>query len=371
MFPRYDLIEYPGVWLQELFPYFLIYAAFILHHMFEIYLVTNNHEFLTPKVLFMSLIIVSFMSNTMYILLNIVWIYGLKFHPPVPYIGQLCSAGLLTSTCLAIWFLHPRSYRTDALNRKRLKWYLVLLVTRVIVYLGYLFIATLFEKFTNKYQVALAVATPLIKYVNNRIQLKIVDFCAGENTSSAKFSVNCNVACTHALYLALVIGSNATNLTSFVICGLDAMLGILLCFKIYRQCKRSETMSQDVHRRTEALVTKEALEIMLPVLYCIIFTLSYYGPNAEILGNVKAERWQYNRVDDIKTPLTKLGLFLLFDIIRITAAAGFLWISCKIDIFYEFCRLMGYYWKPILFNIFLYVLAVSKESDVKLNIKDV
>ena len=108
-------------------------------------------------------------------------------------------------------------------------------------------------------------------------------------------------------------------------------------------------------------MTKEALEILLPVLYCIIFTLSYYGPNAEIIGNVKADRWQYNKVDDIKIPLTKLRLFLLFDIIRITVAAGFLWVTCRIDFFFEYCRIMGYYWKAILFNIFLYVTAVSKE----------
>ena len=83
--------------------------------------------------------------------------------------------------------------------------------------------------------------------------------------------------------------------------------------------------------------------------------------NAEIIGNVKADHWQYNKVDDIKIPLTKLGLFLLFDIIRITVAAGFLWVTCRIDFFLEYCRIMGYYWKAILFNIFLYVTAVSKE----------
>ena len=361
MFLGYDLIQFPEVWLQEIFPYFLICAAFVLHHMFEISLVTNNHVFLTPKTLFFSLLIVTFMVHSEYIVINIIWMYSLKFHPPVPYIGQMCSVGLISSTCLAIWILRPIFYKTDALHRKRLKWYLILLVTRMAVYQGYLFIAALFEKFSDKYQVALAVATPLMKYVNNRIQLKIVSNCEGQNSATAKFSVNCNVACTHALYLAFVIGSTATNLTSFVICGLDALLGVLLCFKLYRQYKRSETVSEDFQKGIEALVTKEALEILLPVLYCIIFTLSYYGPNAEILGNVKADRWQYSKVDDIKTPLTKLGLFLLFDIIRITAAAGFLWISCRIDFFFEYCRIMGYYWKAILFNIFLYVTAVSKE----------
>lgn len=358
MFPRYDLIQFPRAWLQELFPYFLICAAFVLHHMFEIFLVTNNHEFLTPKVLFLSLIIVSFIVHSEYILINIIWIHSLKYHPPTPYIGQMCSVGLISSMCIAIWVLHPSSYRYDVLHRKRLKWYLVLLISRMVIYQGYLFMAALFEKFSNKYQVALALATPLMKYGNNLIQLKIVENCRGENITSAKFSVNCNVACTHALYLALVIGSTATNVTSFVICGLDALLGILLCFKIYREWKKSETLSEDFRKRMEALVTKETLEILLPVLYCIIFTLSYYGPNAEILGNVKADMWQYNRVDDIKNPLTKLGLFLLFDIMRIIAAAGFLWTSCKINFLYEYCRLMGFYWKVILFNIFLYVTAV-------------
>ena len=362
IFPRYDLMEFPEVWLQELFPYFLICAVFVLHQMFEIFLVTNNREFLTPKTLLLSMLIVSFIVHSEYIVINIIWIYSLNFHPPTPYIGQMCSVGLMLSTCLAIWILHPTFDKTDSLRRKRLKWYLILLVTRIAVYQGYLFIAALFEKFSDKYQVALAVLTPLMKYGNNWIQLKIVANCEGENSASAKFSVNCNVACTHALYLALVIGSTATNLTSFVVCGLDALLGAVMCIKLYYQFKKSESLSEDFQRSIEALVTKEALEILLPVLYCIIFTLSFYGPNAEIIGNVKAEHWQYSKVDDIKTPLTKLGLFLLFDIIRITAAAGFLWITCRIDFFFEYCRIMGYYWKAMLFNILVYVTAVSKEK---------
>ena len=155
MFPRYDLMQFPEIWLQELFPYFLVCAAFVLHHIFEIFLVTNNHLFLTPKVLFLSLLIVSFMVHSEYIVINIIWIYSLKFHPPVPYIGQMCSVGLILSTCLAIWILHPTFYKTDSLRRKRLKWYLILLLTRMAVYQGYLFIAALFEKFSDKYQVAL------------------------------------------------------------------------------------------------------------------------------------------------------------------------------------------------------------------------
>ena len=364
MFPRYDLIQFPGYWPQELLPYTLICTAFSMHHMFETFLVTNNHEFLSARVLMMYLIIVSLLVHTEYISINILWIYYFKYHPPTPYIGQMCSVGLITSMCLAIWLLRPNSVRSDKHHRKRLKWYLVLLLTRVAIYQGYLFIATLFEKFSNKYQVVLAFTTPLMKYGNNWIQTKIVENSKGDNSSSAKFSVNCNVACTHALYLAIVIGSTATNLTSLVVCGLDAFLGILLCIKIYRQCKNPKTLSEDLRKCIEALVTKETLELLLPVSYCIIFALSYYGPNAEILGNVKADLWQYTKVEDIKTPLTKLGLFLLFDILRISAAAGVLWLTCKIDFFHEYCRLMGIYWKTITFNIFLYVVAVSIRDDI-------
>ena len=359
--PRYNLIEVPKNWPQELLPYSLICAAFILFNMFELFLVTSKHEFLTSKVLFMSLIIVTFTVQTEYILLNVLWIYGLKYHPPIPYIGQMSNIGLMSSMSLSIWFLQPKSFREHAKNRKQLKWYLFLLFTRTtIVYQGYLFMTALFEKFTNKYQVALAFATPLMKYGNNWIQSKIVENCRGENSASAKFSVNCNVACTHALYLALVIGSTATNLTSFVICGLDALLGVLLCFKIYRKSRNSEISTVDLQKQIDALVTKEALEILLPFLYCIIFVISYFGPNAELFGNVKADIWQYEKVEDITTPMYKLGLFLLFDITRITLAAVFLWLTCKIHFFDEYCRLMGYYWKPITFNIYIYVLAVSK-----------
>ena len=41
------------------------------------------------------------------------------------------------------------------------------------------------------------------------------------------------------------------------------------------------------------LVLCETLEFIMPLGYMACFVVAYYGPNADVLGNVKNDYWQY------------------------------------------------------------------------------
>ena len=60
------------------------------------------------------------------------------------------------------------------------------------------------------------------------------------------------------------------------------------------------------------LVLAELCEGLTPLAYAISFSMAYYGPNAELLGNIKSDYWHYEAVQDVSwTFLVLLGYFQL------------------------------------------------------------
>ena len=122
----------------------------------------------------------------------------------------------------------------------------------------------------------------------------------------------------HGLCLVVIIGSFATTVTACLISAIDTGLSLKSCFEIVNlHRKYGHQAAETIQQKVQGLVMKETFELLLPIIYCLAFSISYYGPNAEIMGNIKSELWHYNNmVDDITIPLSKIGLFLFFDVLH-------------------------------------------------------
>ena len=55
----------------------------------------------------------------------------------------------------------------------------------------------------------------------------------------------------------------------------------------------TEKSLQKLKKSVQILVLAESLEIVIPLAYLVCFVIAYYGPNADILGNIKNGYWQY------------------------------------------------------------------------------
>ena len=62
-----------------------------------------------------------------------------------------------------------------------------------------------------------------------------------------------------------------------------------------------------------ALCSNEATEFVLPLAYACVVLISYYGPNAEIMGNIKNSSWQYAGITDINNTIFWLAAMFLVD----------------------------------------------------------
>ena len=50
-------------------------------------------------------------------------------------------------------------------------------------------------------------------------------------------------------------------------------------------------------------IINESVEFMMPMAYCACYMMAYFGPNAELMGNVKNDSWHFIAVDNIDETL--------------------------------------------------------------------
>ena len=105
-----------------------------------------------------------------------------------------------------------------------------------------------------------------------------------------------------------------------------------------------EQLKNDVKKAVLTLLLDELSEGLVPLAYAIGFSMAYYGPNAELIGNVRNGYWQYSQVDDVNWHfLILLGLFVI-DIICLVFNSIIIWIFTDVNMLNEFCTAMQKYW---------------------------
>ena len=94
----------------------------------------------------------------------------------------------------------------------------------------------------------------------------------------------------------------------------------------------------------EELIMTERIESVIPFTYLLTFLMAYYGPNAEILGNIKLTIWQYQSVADIEDYIKNLLKLLVIDFLSFATNGILLWITCKINVFKVLKKVQAQFW---------------------------
>ena len=79
----------------------------------------------------------------------------------------------------------------------------------------------------------------------------------------------------------------------------------MLCFKAIRIDKKVSTVHSDTNEKQEIrnqvlteVILNEVVGVVAPIAFIGAFCVAYYGPNANILGNVGCAVWQYEKIED-------------------------------------------------------------------------
>ena len=120
---------------------------------------------------------------------------------------------------------------------------------------------------------------------------------------------------SHAFMVVYIIGSVATFETSVAIFAIDFFINVYICIKIIR-LKRSTTLDIDKQiGLLQELVISEMVEVVIPLTYLLTFIVAYYGPNTELIGNVRNGYWQYTKTDDVGHTIEYVFMFFLVDVL--------------------------------------------------------
>ena len=86
----------------------------------------------------------------------------------------------------------------------------------------------------------------------------------------------------------------------------------------------------------QELVINEIVEVMIPPAYLVTFLVAFYGPNAELIGNVRYGNWQYTPTEDVNHTINFVLVFFFIDLCSLLISAILLWKFCRINLYRAF-----------------------------------
>ena len=95
---------------------------------------------------------------------------------------------------------------------------------------------------------------------------------------------------------------------------------------------------------TEVLLLTERIETIVPLTYMICFAIAYYGPNAEILGNVKLDLWHYKPVLDFGNYMKSILILFIVDLMSLVINGKLLQTTCNINISKVLQNIQSEFW---------------------------
>ena len=87
--------------------------------------------------------------------------------------------------------------------------------------------------------------------------------------------------------------------------------------------------------------------------------MAYYGPNAELIGNVKLTIWQYEAVKDINMFLQNISFLFAIDFFCGVVNGLLLWATCKLNCLKTLKNIQKDFWLIMGVQEALYFLTVK------------
>ena len=290
------------------------------------------------------------MNGTTYFL-HLVWTVYLGYYHPIPWLGYLSMIPFFAIYFITLWFLFPQELRTNRKTRKKIFAFFLYSECFFNACTERIILMTLFVHTPIQMQPIWAIVLPIIReldsWMTNKLMLKITDGTNRDAKILTSTELNCNYIC----FLAIILGSWATDTASYCILSVDFFINLYKCITIIRM-NRKITCGDDLEKEmfkplkeeaVQELVLIELVEILTPLVYAACVSIAYYGPNGKILGNIKNSYWMYQEIEDIRTLLTAVFRMFCLDFLAAVIGGVLLWKCSSVNGLKEVCREINYY----------------------------
>ena len=296
------------------------------------------------------------------LIVDIVWTRMIGLESPLPFQQGVVGVSIALVVILAIWYLLPQKWRKDQAYRKRYRYYTATHIYSAIMFYKYTVLGKIFTDIPDKYQWILSLTLPIIRELDIWIQEYLAHKAADANDTSVTISVSHNINTQHCIFLAVMIGSKATDLSSWIILGSDFIYNSYLALKlkwIKKTGDVNEKNNQKMYHLLFTLTVNELVEVLVPMTFLICFLSAYYGPNAEKIGGVKSNQFHYQTVTNIHEFIKKMMIFMIVDVSSVILLGTILWMTCKISLLKSYIMMQKEFWPIITITNAFYIWVVS------------
>ena len=356
LIPQHNVIKYPEYWYELIFISILgHWSFFVINITLVCAKVLHYQEFKSFDIICDLFLTASMTQSLSYSLSYVVWSHLLDFNHPMPFSGDITFYIVFFVVIIRLWYKFPQVVRKNPAFHARLRAHMFYWIWVSVINFQFCVMNKLFTMIRTDLQWILVIVLPLIKELNDFVITTLMCKVAKCNIMGAKSVVKIYLSYNYSLFFVLILGTRATEITNYCILAINFIYNLYLCFKIIvfsnkilptyqREMAVLRTLKKEV--LTELLLN-EIIEIMVPVTYICTFTIAYYGPNSEILGNVRNDYWAYQKVESITTLFTFALQMALIDLLSAVFSGVLLWKYCRLNFLQEYCKVMKKYW-PIL-----------------------
>ena len=360
--PMHNTILYPFYWyetsLQATFGFFSSCAAYML---LNCGYWMNTDKLKTWKTFGLFYLFISVLANFIGVALKLFWTDFLGFPHPLPFYGMLIAYIAIIASFVGLWFAFPRKWRKTRDLWRRFKFFCHSILANLAITLIYTMYTKAFTGFPVEYQWGLALFLIPVREFNMWLQQKVASKAAGVESSAVDITCGHNINNRHCFFLSVVLGTTATDLTCWLILGVDFSINMFLMTRTIwiRRKGISEKNEAKMVNTLMELVVAETVEIAVPFTYLSTFVVAYFGPNATLLGGVLNSWWHYTAVSDLGLFMENVGLFLFADCVSITTTVICMRVFAGVNVLRGFIKMQKEFWLLMAVNTAYTVNMVS------------
>ena len=365
LIPVHDVIRYPGYWYEAPLQGFIfsIYMGMMYPYAAGFYM---NIDYIHGVRCYLASVVVGI--GAYYLTFFIYLFVGtqvLQFHFPMPFHSDICSICACMACMTVVYFSFPLDWRMDRNFRRRLNFFVAYFLYALVAIIQYNFATKLLVKYQNGFQPVAALSFIFVRELNAWVCRKCVCGMSSGDEHGAQAYGSLEVGIMYTMNVCYTLGTVATTETEIFLMGLDFMWNICICIKIiWLNKQRPEDVEQQIGLLQE-LALAELTEFVSPLSFSIAFILAHYGPNGNLIGNIRAAIWHYEPIDDAPEFLKIVLVFFLVDFSSTIIALVLLWFICKINFLKVLVAVQKEHGGKILMILGIYIFAVSNYFRTK------
>ena len=343
MWPQHQTIGDPTYWYES-----SILSIFLIFFASQILVLVSYSSLEVGLFESYKTIIFCWLIGVLTILVNsyhvyIFWVYVAGYVWPMPFQGYPIMVSGWWAIVISFGLHTRRKWKSGSPARMKIFWAIIFINCTYISEMTYLGVQFLFGYVNENWHWPLVLVILLVR----ELHVRGLSFTGSRINGGLDLAIEINAvhlaAIRHILFLSVNLGSMTTASTSYLILASDFIINLGDCFAIIYYHRKGDEVSQKKKiRGLVTLISNEATEFMLPLAYASVLLLSYYGPNAHIMGNIRNSNWHYAEIENIYDTVFWLGVMFLVDSGSTVASSILLWIFCKDNIVTMYLKVIKY-----------------------------